>query len=332
MPIKKVYYIQRKVIFTTSGAFVVPSEIYRIWVTMVGGGGGGGGGGGENTYGFAGGNGGDTIVAVYSRPYVPYDDPKYVLYAKGGLGGSGGMSGYNRSFFYNRSNINGYNGQNAKVILPWYMRGATGGQGGIGDYGGNGGIGGGIEDPFVNYTIAVGGLGDAKNPTPTICEGDSSYFLPPGTGSGAGGGGGGGGSFWGHGGVGGSKISGKGMNAYSSAYGAGGGGGKGGGGDGIEACIKDGYSWIIVIDIGGDGGNGGNSGDCIFNYPIDVSPGDFIYVYIGASGSGGSGGITYNISNCPPNSFRFAHYWAVAGGSNGYSGGDGAPGYVEIVF
>jgi hypothetical protein len=336
MPIRKIYYGTQELWFTTSGMFRIPYGIYKIWVTMIGGGGGGGGGGGANTNGINGGVGGRTSVLIFkNNETVPY----FLLYVDGGGGGRGGDSGYSY-FFYDRSNIHGYDGNSAVIKNPWLMIGTTGGQGGKKGYGGNGGSGGafyGLKSLFdITGSYADrekgsrGGEGDNKYPTPIICEGDSSYPLPPGTGSGAGGGGGGGGSPWGLGGDGGSKFNPYGENA--KGYGAGGGGGKGGGGDGMEWCLKSEIGWDYVVDIGGGGGDGGCSGDCIIDWPVDVEPDDIVYVFVGGFGSGGSGGITYNMYNCPPDSYRFATYWVAAGGSNGYRGGDGASGLVIIRY
>ncbi len=126
-----------KEFITASGNWTVPDDVYKIWVTLVGGGGGGGGGAGSSTDGGNGGNGGNTVFGS--------------LTALGGLGGGGGKAngGPGQATGAGQPGCPGdpdgvftaYGGGAINTVLGQYGRG---GQGGAGRDGGGGGASGSI--------------------------------------------------------------------------------------------------------------------------------------------------------------------------------------------
>lgn len=110
-------------IFTSSGTFTAPSDITRVWVTLVG-----GGGGGQN--GTIGGGGGATMVMF---PYKVTPSSNYnVVVGTGGAGGGTSNPGVDSSF-------------DAVLIAP----------------GGKGSAGSGAGGAFVVLTSMNGGGGGA---------------------------------------------------------------------------------------------------------------------------------------------------------------------------
>jgi hypothetical protein len=366
MPIKKIYN-RRRLRFYFSGFFIVPQNVYMIWVTAVGGGGGGGGGAGEDSNGINGGWGGYTIISKNGQVEILLSGGEggkggrcashYYLVglhdAPGGRGGIGGDSLeilfqlLNKELIYGGSNWgdrNGKDGYIAHMIFPHVCSGACGGGGGAGWYGGNGGNGGFFESGMnieKGYAInnnnikigSFGGIGDNRPPqTPPSMSYDPNTsgclrFSNLRIGGGAGGGGGGGASPFGLGGNGGDVSNPEGEDG--KGFGAGGGGGKGGGGDGYDYFCWDGAVSYWWVSYGGGGGGGGGSGAFCLAYPILVNPGDRIDVIVGAGGVGGNGGITYGSGDIP----SYNEYcWVATYGSDGYSGGNGMSGYVEIIF
>jgi len=100
-------------------------------------------------------------------------------------------------------------------------------------------------------------------------------------------------------------------NYYASGFGAGspfGGGGK------SVASSNNGVSGSGYGSGGSGGcsgssvGGGGGSGQCVLGGIYSVSPGETLTITIGAGGSGGPGG------------------------TGGYAGGNGAPGFVRIIY
>jgi hypothetical protein len=185
--------------FLIDGAFVAPTGITQILVTMVAGGGGGGGGKGDTSLGGGGGGGGETII---DRPFTVIAGNSYTVQV-GDAGVNGTGAGANPT--------DGTAGQDSVFDVGGSPLTSTGGGAGIaGDSGQTGGSGGGTQL-------------DASGATP----GGSEGFVG---GNGADGvastGGGGGGTPYGVG-----TTSGAPAGNATANTGAGGGGGTGAGGN-----------------------------------------------------------------------------------------------------
>lgn len=77
---------------------------------------------------------------------------------------------------------------------------------------------------------------------------------------------------------------------YVTACGGGGGGGCVGGSTRVESTHSATY-------VGAYGGGGGGAGECVYDYPLIVTPGQSLSISIGSGGKGGKGLIYYNISS-----------------------------------
>lgn len=229
-------------LFTSSGTFVVPADVYCIWIDGCGG--GGGGGGGDPTPGGGGGGGGAaTGVAFAALAVTPGETLTLVIGSagNGGASGSGGTDGgdtiISRGATAALKLVRGNGGR--KGANP------NGGDGGQSNFTGGpaGGSGAGlavIGNSVMNavtasgvpaglyYRAQTGAAGGALG-----YDGGSSFggsmADPYGAARSAGGVNGGGGGNGGHctfgqGGVGGANGE---AGAHATGYGAGGGGGSG---------------------------------------------------------------------------------------------------------
>jgi hypothetical protein len=224
-------------VFTSNGAWTVPSGVTSVTVLVVG---GGGGGGGNSGFGGAGGGGGGV---VYSANYaVTPGENIAITIGSGGIGAGRGDGG---------SGANGGNSYFGSLVAYGGGGGAYGNNGG-----GNGGSGGGTANSANSYGLGTPGQGNNGGVSAAWgCSGgggggsvggnaDSSrlkggnggagyYSAITGTGQYYGGGGGG----WG----------------YSNSGAAGSGGGGRGGTNGTPATAG-------TANTGGGGGGGGTTG------------------------------------------------------------------------
>ena len=205
--------------FTSSGTFIVPARVHKIWVTACGGGGGGGGAWDDEQSGGGGGGG----ACIVRKPFavIPGSNIKITIGA-GGFGGSKASDG---------------NKGGSTVIgdLVTLDGGAGGSYNGTGGNGGNGGGGGGAGGSGV-YNFARGGCGymPGQNPFNNVDNSEAGYGgcgIGGSGGHGGGGyrttnGGGGGGGSIGDGGNGGIAHNSSKTLATSGARGGGGGGGS----------------------------------------------------------------------------------------------------------
>jgi hypothetical protein len=198
--------LMRKKVFTSNGAFVVPTGVTMIYLNMVGG--GGGGGAGVTTYG-GGGGGGASAYCIGARLPVNPGSNYVITLGSGGAGSTGanGSAGTASSFIGPEYTItcNGGGGGIRANSYP-YCQGGSGGSstGSAGNNGGTGWTGGGAGGGFT-YAGANGGNGAGGNPV---------------------GGGGGGASPFGTGGRGGNPDT---IGNNANGFGSGGGGGGSGG-------------------------------------------------------------------------------------------------------
>lgn len=236
--------------FTTSGTWVVPLGLTKIFVLGVGAGGGGGGGGystetgaGPADAGGGGGGGGQGCVPrIFILPTVPGETLTITI----GAGGSAGLSG-------STTVTNGGAGSNTTITGSLFSVTMVGGSGGLkgnppvsAPNPGIGGIGGNSVSAIVDVILTNGGTGgdggDAVAPVfpnTAATRGQSSTWAAGGTvngtlANGRGGPGGSGGAGLQAGGNGGTPGLFNGANAPDDAVaggiGAGGGGGGGAGG------------------------------------------------------------------------------------------------------
>ena len=234
--------------FLTSDTFIVPHNVNRLWVTIIGGGGGGAAGGSTLVGGGGGGGAGET----YYRKLInvtPLENISVTI-GNGGIGGqsigNNGSNGTSSSFGAYLTALYGKKGN----IGVGVGVGGNGGNGGGGTLGGNGG--GNNSDPtngndgiFLSQEYIDGGGGGGG----TGYQNNASKGIGGNCGKNSGGsitvalycGGGGGAGFRGNGG------NGAGSSAGSASENSGGGGG---GGKGNNGCI---------------GGNGG-SGYCLVEW------------------------------------------------------------------
>lgn len=245
-------------LFTSSGTFVVPADVYCIWID--GSGGGGGGGGGNSTPGGGGGGGGAANCCLHYPSYATPGETLVVSIAAGGAGGAVngyGLAGATTELLrgsvcvaslrgggagYPGTNPNGGAGGNAACA-------DSGPAGGVGAAGGGGFIFFGMNvstssgyfgsaEVFGRLSSASGGgaLNFNGGANPKV-QGGYSY-NPGSVGGPLGGGGGNGGSAtFGDGGSGGSNGA---AGAMGAGYGAGGGGGSGNsaGGNGSPGFVR----------------------------------------------------------------------------------------------
>lgn len=251
-------------LFTSSGTFVVPSDVYTVWIDGCGG--GGGGGGGDPTPG--GGGGGGSPAYALRKLLFPVT-PAETLVVTVGAGGSGGVAGasgtaggvtsvtgavYAMTCFYGAPGSAGGNPNGGSSGGFGVTGGATGGAGtgGVGvELGFGVTVQGGMAAHHVMLRYVTGGAGGAltyNGGYARFANGyHTSYTVSSGTGGALGGGGGAGGSGeFGDGGAGGSN-GGAGVSASTfmrgtttPGYGAGGGGGSGNaaGGNGSPGFVR----------------------------------------------------------------------------------------------
>lgn len=207
--------------FTSSGTFVVPTGVTRIYVTMVGGG-GGGGGGAENTSGggTAGGGGGGASGSALQGLALTVSGGESITVTIGaaGSGGAGGAA-------FGTAGTNGAAGGDTSLSGTFGTVTAKGGGGGVGAPTGTGGVGGlptGTDDALGDRGRGGGNgaVGNGGNGAGGLLGGGGT-FGPAGTGSNGPGGNGAAGTHFGGGGGGG------GGGAAAAGAGAGGNGGNG---------------------------------------------------------------------------------------------------------
>lgn len=235
-------------LFTSSGTFVVPSDVYAVWID--GSGGGGGGGGGNATPGGGGGGGGGALaVRNFLLQVVPAESLTITI----GAAGTGGSAGADGSV----GGVSSIIGTYCAAYLTYGAMGKAGANP-------NGGAGGAV--PFAS-TGPAGGAGVGANATvmttmsyagiDTLCRstsgaaggalsyaGGANYrqngnqsWLSGSAGNASGGGGGAGGfNPFGSGGAGGANGA---AGSVATGYGGGGGGGSGNsaGGDGSSGFV-----------------------------------------------------------------------------------------------
>jgi hypothetical protein len=154
-------------IFTSDGNFTAPTDITKVYLSMVGGGGGGGGGGAQaGEYGGGGGGGGWII----NYPYTVVAGNSYVVdIGAGGAGGAGGANG-------SQGSTGSVTTFDSTVSVP----GGGGGNGGASGAGGNGGTGGGGFDAVANtaggYSGKGGAGGDGEEGAGTAGAGGGTLF------------------------------------------------------------------------------------------------------------------------------------------------------------
>ena len=220
--------------FTSSGTWVVPNGVNKIYVTGTAGGGGGGGW-------ISAGGGGSGAFCVGLALSVSPGETLAITIGAGGAGGSGYRNGGNGGNTIIQGSISG-------ILLN--LQGGFGGAdypGGAG--GGAGGAGGGTYVKGENggtsgpYGGGAGGGGGGDSNSPGGAGGNIlGRYQGGASGVGRYGGGGGGASFFGPGGAGGvgENVAGNQSGAAGGGFGAGGGGGGRTpiGGPGISGYVK----------------------------------------------------------------------------------------------
>lgn len=226
--------------------FVVPADVFEIFVTGCGG--GAGGGGGHTTSTGGGGGGGGHGFGVLWEPYrVSPGDVLTITVGTGGAGGNAGSAGTAGGFSQvSGSSVTDQNtliGSNGVLRMPGGSAG-TAGTGTLGGNGGNPGLGGSIVGDADGgsggsrgvmvrphgmiawgQSGAGGGPGNFNGGAASVLAGTNVAYANGGTGSAAGGGGGGGSGGMFSSSSAGGNTGGTGPLTTQTGYGAGGGGG-----------------------------------------------------------------------------------------------------------
>lgn len=247
-------------LFTSSGTFVIPSDVSVVWLDCCSG--GAGGGGGDPTPG-GGGGGGSASLTVFQVPVAVTPGETLTITigaagtggavgANGGLGGlttvAGGFGVFRVSLSQHTGGRKGENPNGGDSgSLGFNMSSATGGAGG-GGASIISGLGGAslaahmISADNIRERSSCGSAGGALNFNSGFSVGfaniGDNYPYSVGTGNSSGGGGGIGGSCrYGRGGAGGSNGA---AGSNATGYGAGGGGGSGNsaGGNGSPGFLR----------------------------------------------------------------------------------------------
>jgi hypothetical protein len=242
-------------VFTTAGAnsFIVPANVSKVWVTMVGG--GGSGAGGHASGGGGGGGGAGSALIGFPLAVTPGSTLTCTVGAKGAavaIATTGNVG--------TASTVTGglhkvpFSGSTVAAVVGGAANGGAGGNSaafpsGIGAVGGAGGAAGaGTQSTTISANlpfVAIGNAGGGGAGTSSGGGGNGRQWLGGSVIAGGAniGGGAGGGSFFGTGGVGGATA-GNGVDAAATEYGAGGGGGgqNGTGGAGCDGMIM--IEWI----------------------------------------------------------------------------------------
>ena len=245
-------------LFTSSGTFVVPADVYCIWID--GSGGGGGGGGGNSTPGGGGGGGGAANCCLHYPSYVTPGETLVVSIAAGGAGGAVngyGLAGATTELLHGSVLIasmqgggGGFPGTNPNGGDAGKPACAdTGPSGGVGTSGGSGFIFYGANSGSLTHYFGSaeifgrlangsggGALGFGGGAAAGVQGGYKYRAASIGNSSGGGGGHGGCATF-GDGGIGGSNGA---AGEMGAGYGAGGGGGSGNsaGGNGSPGFVR----------------------------------------------------------------------------------------------
>lgn len=218
-------------VFLTSGTYVAPAGVTRIFLTMVGGGGGGGG----RSNSTVGGGGGGGAEAYINKSYNVVAGNSYVVTV--GAGGSGGVGATDSTVggdsIFNDSETDG----TSELVATGGGRGLDGS--GVSNAGGAGAAAGSLNG--VNTTTSgAGGFYSFAGGTGGTSNGD---------------GGSGGGSLFGRGGKSGADSS---NGSSGEGFGSGGGGADDGsfplnGGNGSNGFVIITYSTIVIAGGGGGG-------------------------------------------------------------------------------
>lgn len=252
-----------KQVFSVSGNFIIPNDVFTVFISCIGGGGGGSSGAATVTSSQAkGGGGGGGSDTIGQQVNVTPGETINMIIGAGGVGGAVTSNGDPiNSGASGGDSYSTINSAQEAIIL------SQGGGGGTLDVGGlttisqgvlgvnsfsvlagAGGIGGGNDSTngavgnTVRYISLIGAIESALIASSPTAGGTNATF--------GGGGGGGGNGYFGLGGNGGNGAASSGVNgnAGSDSASLGGGGGGGGGTDVTNPAVFSGK--------GGDGGNG----------------------------------------------------------------------------